>query len=295
MSSSKTLNDPNSVSSPARPQPPGEQASVERKARRRADAFVQEDVDSVCDPIGFGLIVVGDEILNGDRQDRHLAAFKRLLSVRGHQLAWCWILPDDPALLIAQLRASMAADAPVFCCGGIGATPDDHTRACAAAAAGLELARHLEAAQLIEGRFGADAFPQRIRMADLPVGASLIPNPVNQVPGFGLRRHWFLPGFPQMAWPMAEWVLDQHYGRAEPLLELALEVRGAPESRLIPLMEQLGAQFPTLKLFSLPHLGETAADRYILLGFRGRGDLGPAMAALRAGLDAEGVSYASRP
>lgn len=245
-------------------------------------------------PVAFGLIVIGDEILNGDRQDRHLAAFKRMISERGHQLAWCWILPDEPERLVQQLEASMAAAEPVFCCGGIGATPDDHTRACAARAAGVALERHAEAAVMIEGRFGADAYPQRIRMADLPAGASLIPNPVNQVPGFGLNEHWFLPGFPQMAWPMAEWVLDQHYGRAEPLHEAALEVRGAPESRLIPLMEQLGRQFPRLKLFSLPHLGETQVDRYILLGFRGRGDLEPAMTALRSGLDAEGVVYVRR-
>lgn len=242
-------------------------------------------------PVAFGLIVIGDEVLNGPRQDRHLAAFKERIAARGHQLAWCWILPDDPGVLTRQLAAAMAAPDPVFCCGGIGATPDDHTRACAATAAGVELARHDEAARLIEARFGADAYPQRIRMAELPAGATLIPNPVNQVPGFGLRQHWFLPGFPQMAWPMAEWVLDQHYGCAAPAREAALIVRGAPESRLIPLMERLGAEFPQLKLFSLPHLAEAAADRYILLGFRGRGDLTAAMEALRAGLDAEGVEY----
>lgn len=245
-------------------------------------------------PIAFGLIVIGDEILNGGRQDRHLAAFKQLLSARGHQLGWCWILPDEPELLVRQFRASMAEDGPVFCCGGIGATPDDHTRACVAAAAGVALERHAEAVKLIEGRFGADAHPQRIRMAELPAGASLIPNPVNQVPGFGFHQHWFLPGFPQMAWPMAEWVLDQHYGRAEPMREAALEVFGAPESRLIPLMERIGAQFPTLKLFSLPHLGENEADGYVLLGFRGRGDLEPAMAALCDRLDVDGVVYRDR-
>jgi molybdopterin-biosynthesis enzyme MoeA-like protein len=238
------------------------------------------------------LIVIGDEVLNGPRQDRHLGAFKEMVSARGHQLAWCWILPDDPAVLTRQLGASMASGEPVFCCGGIGATPDDHTRACAAAAAGLELVRHAEAARLLEERFGADAYPQRIRMAALPTGASLIPNPVNQVPGFGLNAHWFLPGFPQMAWPMAEWVLDQHYGSAaEPLHEQALVIRGTSESRLIPLMERLGGQFPGLKLFSLPHLGEHEADRRILLGFRGRGDLTGAMAALRQALTAEGVDH----
>jgi len=244
------------------------------------------------DPIAFGLIVIGDEVLNGERSDKHLPAFKQMLAAHGHGLAWYWMLPDDPAVLIPQLTASMAAcrggDVPVFCCGGIGATPDDHTRACAAAAAGVGLVRHAEAAALIEGQFGAEAYPNRILMADLPGGCSLVPNPTNNVPGFGLRGHWFLPGFPQMAWGMAEWVLDHHYGRAEPISEQALEVRGVPESLLIALMLRLGARFPALKLFSLPHMGD---DPHILLGWRGRGDLSAAMDALRAELDAEQMSY----
>jgi molybdopterin-biosynthesis enzyme MoeA-like protein len=241
----------------------------------------------------FGLIVVADEVLTGERTDKHLPAFREMLRARGHGLAWCWILPDDPVLLTRHLTASMAAGLPVFCCGGIGATPDDHTRACAAAAAGVELARHPEALALIEGRFGADAHPHRVLMADLPAGAELIPNPVNQVPGFALRGHWFLPGFPRMAWPMAEWVLAQHYPSAPPPREAAVTVRGTPESRLIPLLRALDGRYPGLKLFSLPHLGDDPADRHVLLGFRGQGDLEAAMAALRAGLDAEGIAYGS--
>jgi len=243
------------------------------------------------EPIGFGLIVIGDEVLNGRRTDAHLAAFRQRLAVRGHEFTWYWMLPDDPAVLTRQLRASMADGSPVFCCGGIGATPDDHTRACAAAAAGARLVRHVEAAALIEGKFGADAYPNRILMADLPEGCHLIPNPVNQIPGFGLRGHWFLPGFPHMAGAMADWVLDTHYGRAEPLTEQALEVRGVPESLLIPLMRRLGECYPLFKLFSLPHMGN---DPHILLGWRGRGDLGAAMAALRAELDAEGMQHRPR-
>jgi molybdopterin-biosynthesis enzyme MoeA-like protein len=253
------------------------------------------DDNRLGDPIAFGLIVIGDEVLNGERSDKHLPAFKQMLAARGHGLAWYWMLPDDPTVLARQLAASMAAfiggDAPVFCCGGIGATPDDHTRACAAAAAGVKLVRHAEAAALIEGQFGVEAYPNRILMADLPYGCSLVPNPANNIPGFGLRGHWFLPGFPQMAWTMAEWVLDHHYGRAEPLSEQALEVRGVPESLLIPLMVRLGARYPALKLFSLPHMGD---DPHILLGWRGRGDLGAAMDALRAELDAEQMQHRPR-
>ncbi len=239
-------------------------------------------------PMRFGLIVIGDEVLNGARTDGHFPALRERILARGHQLAWYWMLPDDPPVIEHHLRQSFAGADPVFCCGGIGATPDDHTRACAALAAGLPLVRHPEAHAIIEQRFGAEAYPHRILMADLPQGSTLIPNPVTRVPGFGINRHWFLPGFPSMAWPMADWVLDQHVGRCVGLSEQALEVIGVPESQLIVLMEELGAAFPTLKLFSLPHMGE---DAHIRLGFRGREDLRAAMQALRAGLESAGVAY----
>lgn len=238
--------------------------------------------------MAFGLIVIGDEVLNGPRTDGHQPHFKALLLGRGHTLARHWLLPDDPGILTDHLRFSFSRSEPVFVCGGIGPTPDDHTRACAATAAGVPLARHPAARDLIEARFGEAAYPHRIRMADLPEGCELIPNPVNRIPGFSLRGHWFLPGFPEMAWPMAEWVLESHYGTAEPPGEAALAVIGVPESRLVTLMEALAGRFPHLKLFSLPHLGE---DPHILLGFRGRGDLRPALAALREALARESMTW----
>jgi molybdopterin-biosynthesis enzyme MoeA-like protein len=243
----------------------------------------------------FGLIVIGDEILNGDRTDKHLPAFRAMLGARGHSLAWCWVLPDDPERLTHHLSASMRQDLPVFCCGGIGATPDDHTRSCAAAAAKLSLARHPEALRLIEGRFGEEAYPYRVLMADLPAGAALIPNPVNQIPGFSVHEHWFLPGFPKMAWPMAEWVLDHRYTGARPPSEAAFVVRDVPESFLIPIMRGLTDAHPGLKLFSLPHMADEPEDRYILLGFRGVGDLERAMTALATALDDAGIRYEPTP
>lgn len=239
-------------------------------------------------PIAFGLIVIGDEILKGSRVDAHLSAFKGLVGERGHELAWHWLLPDDPEVLVAHLRFSMGRPDPVFVCGGIGATPDDHTRACAATAAGLDLVRHPEAKALLEEKFGTEAYPNRILMADLPAGCDLIPNPVNRIPGFSLRGHWFLPGFPQMAWPMAQWVLDRYYGISDKVQEMALQVLDVPESRLITLMYDLGERFPDLKLFSLPHMGENA---HIQLGFRGRSGLEAAMDALRERLERDAIPY----
>ncbi len=247
-------------------------------------------------PVAFGLIVIGDEVLNGPRADGHLAAFKARICERGHSLAWHWMLPDDPAVIVDHLGFSMRRQAPVFVCGGIGATPDDHTRACAAEAAGVALTRHPEARALIEGRFGESAYPHRILMADLPAGCTLIPNPLNRIPGFAIAGHWFLPGFPQMAWPMADWVLDNHYGGAEILREGSVEVRGVAESQLIPLMLELGGRFPGLKPFSLPHLdirpdGSQGSDAHILLGVRGRSGVDAALEALRDGLRRAAIPF----
>ena len=237
----------------------------------------------------FGIIVIGDEILNGRRQDRHFAALGELLRARGFGVAWLRILPDDPAYLIAELQRTMAEGIPVFSCGGIGATPDDHTRACAARAAGVPLQRHAGAVAEIEARFGADAYPNRIKMAELPQGSELIPNPYNRIPGFSIRQHYFMPGFPDMAHPMAQWVLDNHYsagGQAE--RQRAVRVRGVTESSLMDLMEALVARFPDAKLFSLPRLGE---EFQIELGFRGVGDLDTPLQALIDGLEARGINY----
>jgi molybdopterin-biosynthesis enzyme MoeA-like protein len=244
-------------------------------------------------PRSFGLIVVGDEVLVSGRVDGHFAHFKALLGGRGHALAWHWLLPDDPQTLTAHLRFSLAGPAPVFCCGGIGATPDDHTRACAAAAAGLPLARHPQATTLIEGRFGPDAYPSRILMADLPEGCDLIDNPYNGIPGFRLGEHYFLPGFPQMAWPMAETVLDARYpGPAERSRELAVRVSGVPESRLVPLLQRITRAHPRLKVFSLPHLPQSPSDAgHILVGMRGLQGLDTGFSDLRAQLAAEGIPF----
>lgn len=237
----------------------------------------------------FGLIVIGDEILSGRRRDRHFDFFRHLLAGRGFSLGWLQILPDDPALLSKRLKETMAEGMPVFSCGGIGATPDDHTRQCAAEAAGLPLVRHAGAKALIEERFGDKAYPHRIRMADFPAGSELIPNPYNRVAGFSINAHYFMPGFPDMAHPMGEWVLDTYYGtQLKPQQELSLKVYGVSENELMPIMLELTGRYPELKLFSLPRLGK---ESFVELGFHGHKNLEQAFASLKQRLEEARLSF----
>jgi molybdopterin-biosynthesis enzyme MoeA-like protein len=217
----------------------------------------------------FGIYIIGDEILSGKRQDAHLSFAVQALKARGLQLAWANYLGDIPEQITSSLKASMARADVVFSFGGIGATPDDFTRQCAADAAGLPIERHSAAVAEIEAQYGESAYPKRVLMADFPQGATLIPNPVNRVAGFAINEHYFVPGFPEMSHPMILWVLDTYYPHLfhqQDYIEASILVMEAGESRLIDLMNHILAKYPDLKLFSLPKLDK---QRTTELGVKG--------------------------
>ena len=237
---------------------------------------------------GFGAFVIGDEILVGKRQDKHFPWLIEALAKRGLRLAWCEHLGDEPQRITAALQRTFATTDVVFSFGGIGATPDDHTRQCTAAALGVPLALHPEAEKEIRGRFQAETTPQRLKMGEFPAGAQIIPNPFNRIPGFSICDHHFVPGFPQMAWPMVEWLLDTRYRHlldSQRWGEDSVVVYGLAESTVTPLMEEVNAKYAGLKAFSLPSMGEGGTRRHIELGVRGApGEVGAAMERLRRGI-----------
>lgn len=248
-----------------------------------------------------GLIIVGDEILSGKRQDKHLAACIERLGARGMNLAWARYIGDDREAQAAVFREAFASGDLVFSCGGIGATPDDHSRQAAAAALGRPLRLHPEARALIWQRIqemaqeqGAVADEQsedtrrRFQMGEFPEGAGLIPNPYNRIPGFFVGDVHFVPGFPVMAHPMMEWVLDSRYPqlhRARRVLERSVILPGALEATLTPLMLKIEAGFPGIKVFSLPSVDHPRWGRHVELGVKGEAAaLEAAYEALKTGI-----------
>jgi molybdopterin-biosynthesis enzyme MoeA-like protein len=243
----------------------------------------------------FGAFIIGDEIIVGKRQDKHLTFLIAALAKRGLRLSWAQYLGDEPARLTAAFKNSFSAKDIVFSFGGIGATPDDHTRQCAAAALGVGLKLHPDAEREIRGRFGGETTPERLAMGEFPAGAQIIPNPVNRIPGFSLGEHHFVPGFPQMAWPMAEWVLDTRYRErfdSQRWGEASILVFEAGESQLIPAMKTVEASFTAIKVFSLPSMGADGSRIHVELGVRGEpGQISSAMDALRREVAKAGFPY----
>ncbi|MBT8549778.1 competence/damage-inducible protein A [Polynucleobacter paneuropaeus] len=258
----------------------------------------------------FGLIVIGDEILSGKRQDKHMSKLIELLNERGLSLSWVRYLPDEPDQITACLKESFASGDVVFSTGGIGATPDDHTRQCAALALGTKTQLHPSAQELIAGRIQsmAEGDPikadlstpenqHRFKMGEFPIGSEIIPNPYNQIPGFRIKEHYFVPGFPVMAAPMMAWCLDHFYKdlfHQENWAEQSFIVPKGIESALTPLMERIEESFPGVKVFSLPSVGDPAkggvfAERHIELGIKGNANLlESAWLALRTGTESLG-------
>ena len=245
--------------------------------------------------MGFGVIIIGDEIIRGKRQDKHFAKSIEILAARGLRLDWAEYLGDKPELITAALKRTLASNDIVFSFGGIGATPDDHTRQCAAAAAGVELYLHPDAEAAIRSRTDMEITPQRLKMGEFPRGSSIIPNPYNRIPGFSLGEHHFVPGFPVMAWPMLEWVLDTRYAHLFHRVreaEASIIVYDVPESTITPLMIEVESSYHGLKSFSLPSMGEQGVRRHIELGVRGAPEeVTQAMEKMKTGVIALGGSW----
>ena len=241
----------------------------------------------------FGAFIIGDELLVGKREDKHLAFLIGALARRGLRLGWAHYLGDDPARLTEALTRSFGSKDVVFSFGGIGATPDDHTRQCAAAALKVDLVLHLDAEREIRARFaGQEVTSQRLQMGEFPRGAAIIPNPVNRIPGFSVADHHFVPGFPQMAWPMVEWVLETRYRNrfdSQKWTEASMLVFQAGESQLIPAMQAVEREFKGVKVFSLPSMGADGSRIHVELGVRGDpAQVGAAMERLRREVGAAG-------
>ena len=192
----------------------------------------------------FYAVIIGSEILNGRRGDKHFVFIRDALLERGHTLFSSFIIKDDPLLI--HNTFSMIKNDPdgvMFSFGGIGSTPDDLTRQIAADvfSDGILVPHPSFHSHIIE-RFGEAAYPHRVHMAELPKHSGLLHNVVNNMSGFYLEeRYFFMPGFPEMAHPMVEEALERFYSKSQPLYRFTL-IANTSENTLIDVMHRLDSR-----------------------------------------------------
>lgn len=201
--------------------------------------------------MNFYALIIGTEILNGRREDKHFEFVKKELSKYGHELFASFIIKDDKELITKCFEMILSDKQSIlFSFGGIGSTPDDLTREIAAKVfTQANTFPHEKFLLDIIEKFGDEAYPHRIHMADLPFGADLLFNPINNMSGFSLQeRYFFVPGFPSMAHPMISNVIKKHFSQEKKRYRKTL-IAHTSENSLISIMEQLPE---SIELSSLP-------------------------------------------
>jgi molybdenum cofactor synthesis domain-containing protein len=145
------------------------------------------------------VLIIGNEILSGRTQDANLAFLARGLNEAGIRLREARVIPDDPAVIVATVNETRHTFDYVFTTGGIGPTHDDITAQCIADAFGVSLIMHSDAKRLLETHYPPGQLNEaRLRMAMVPAGAVLLPNPISRAPGFQIGNVFVLPGVPSI-------------------------------------------------------------------------------------------------
>src|SRR5215467_3543853 len=145
------------------------------------------------------VLIIGNEILSGRTQDANLAFLARGLNDAGIRLREARVIPDDRGDIVSTVNEVRRAFDYVFTTGGIGPTHDDITAQCVADAFGVALIIHPEAKRLLETHYPPGQLNEaRLRMAMVPEGAALLPNPISRAPGFQIANVFVLPGVPSI-------------------------------------------------------------------------------------------------
>ncbi|WP_457563555.1 competence/damage-inducible protein A [Caminibacter pacificus] len=196
-------------------------------------------------------VIIGTEILQNRRKDKHFDFLKDLLLQRGYELFASFIIKDDPKLLEDTFKLiKNTENAYLFCYGGIGATPDDFTREVAAKVfSDSQMEYNEEFKNLIDKKFPDEDNTKKYFLAYWPKNSKPIwNNPINGYPGFMVdERYFFMPGFPQMSHPMTEWIVDKYFPKKQQKQRFTL-IAYAKESEMLDIMKKIpqNVEFSTL-------------------------------------------------
>ena len=209
---------------------------------------------AISERVTAAVLIIGDEILSGRTQDTNLAAIARYLAPFGVDVAQARVVGDVKGEIVAALNTLRASYDYVITTGGIGPTHDDITADCVAEAFGVELREHPEILALMTARWAGEINAARRRMARIPVGGSLVKNPVQGPPGFQIGNVFVLAGVPAIMRGMLEDV-GPRLRTGAVVISRTVRVEGAGEGAIAAPLEALAKAHPALSLGSYPFFG----------------------------------------
>ncbi len=198
------------------------------------------------------LLVIGDEILSGRTQDKNIAQVATWLNRQGIRLAEVRVVPDDLQRIADAVNVLREAYDYLLTTGGIGPTHDDITVDSIAAAFGVPVVVHPEARRILEAYYETrgGVTEARMRMARVPDGAELIPNPLSGAPGVKMENVYILAGVPSIAANMLE-ALDGKLEGGRPMVSVTVGAYAA-ESEVADLLRETEAAHSGVAIGSYP-------------------------------------------
>jgi molybdenum cofactor synthesis domain-containing protein len=200
------------------------------------------------------LIIIGNEILSGRTQDKNLSYIAEKLNEVGIRVMETRVIPDIESTIIDTVNELRARFDYVFTTGGIGPKHDDITSASVAKAFGVKLIRHPEAVRLLEESYaGRDVVlnEARLRMADIPEGATLVLNSVTAAPGFNIGNVYVMAGVPKIMQAMLATVLPTLSGSST-MHSVSIKTN-LPEGTIADGLTDIQNAFPDVEIGSYPH------------------------------------------
>ena len=199
------------------------------------------------------LVVIGDEILSGRTQDKNVAQVATWLNDQGIRLAEVRIVPDDERRIADTVNELRVAHDYLFTTGGIGPTHDDITVDAMAEAFGVSVVIHPDARAILEDYYRdrpGGLNEARLRMARVPEGAELIPNPTSGAPGVKIGNVFMMAGVPHIAASMLEALTGKLEG-GRPIVSVTVGARAA-ESEVADLLRETEESHPGVAIGSYP-------------------------------------------
>ncbi|MCG8379346.1 MAG: molybdopterin-binding protein [Proteobacteria bacterium] len=197
------------------------------------------------------VLIIGSEILSGRTQDANLSWMAVRLDQLGAPVAEARIMPDVSDIIVDTVNHARSTFDYVFTTGGIGPTHDDITASSIARAFGVPIERNPVAQQALEAYYPADDLTDaRLKMADVPEGATLIENPVSGAPGFQIENVFVLPGVPRIMQAMFEGITDRIVG-GEPVLTRSV-ITNLREGQLAKELDLLQKKYSQYSIGSYP-------------------------------------------
>jgi len=211
------------------------------------------------------VILIGNELLKGERRDAHLSFIGDSLMSIGVRLSAGYAIGDDQSHIADLVRSRVSATRVLLISGGLGPTHDDITREAVADGLNLPLEYNEDEWHVVEKifeSFGKKPDESNRRQAYFPKGAIPIPNKRGTAAGFLVEQSEslvvVLPGPPRELIPMMQTVVldkvQDVFGRP-PIFRQVFRTTGIGESSMTPLVQPLFDKYTDFEVSSLPHVG----------------------------------------